>query len=242
MEPYQAAAEENRRQGEIPFTAAKKAGSLALTAGSAYLGGKAGGLAFNKIAPFLSKYIPEDLAIKGLNKIDPRFGEFINKSKQGGKTFDEIKDFISKKMESQKKPASEEGIDVGPESEKFHRNIIEQYSPELNEFLMGEIKKGKPAKTAAGLAAMEKSGGKNFKKIIQQIVNEHKMPWDDLVEWVYGMTKGQKEKEAHKALGPMQATRSQAALQPQQMQQAQPQQKKGLSPEMQAALNKIMQM
>ncbi len=66
MEPYQRAAEEGRRQGEFPITAIKKAGSLALSAGGAYLGGKAAGVALEKVAPFLSKYVPEGLAIKGL--------------------------------------------------------------------------------------------------------------------------------------------------------------------------------
>lgn len=181
MQPYQLAAEEQKRQGEMPITALKKAGSLTAGIGSAAIAGKLGGIAFDKVAPFLSKYIPQDLAIKGLNKIDPRFGKFISKAMSAGKTFEEANGFISGKMDEETKNEVE-GEAKAPKEEL---NIIQKYSPELHEFLVSEIKKGKPAKTAAILSRMERKGMKDFKKIIRKIEQDHKAEFEDLVEKIY---------------------------------------------------------
>lgn len=94
MQPYQEATEEVRRQSELPLKLAKKAGSLAATAGSGFIGG---GL-LSRVLPLLSKYIPEEITVKGLSKIDPRFGKFFNKAVKAGKTIDEAKEVIKEKI------------------------------------------------------------------------------------------------------------------------------------------------
>lgn len=161
MQPYQQASEQIQRQGEAPFNIAKKAGGFAL--------GAAGGAAISRILPFLSPYIPENLAIKGLNKIDPRFGKFINKSMSNGQTFDEVKGFIKDKVEEEEEPEEE-------------RNIIQQYSPELHTFIDQEIKKGRTPVQAGALAQIDKK----FKPVIDKISKDHKTDWSKILESIYG--------------------------------------------------------
>lgn len=180
MQPYQEASEEIRRQGNRPLELAKNAATLAGAAGTAYFAGSNLG----RVLPFLSKYVPEDLAIKGLNKIDPRFGDFINKAQSAGQSFGEIKDFISGK--------AEEGMQA--QSEK-KGNIIEQYSPELHRFLSEKIQSGVSPFTAAGLAMMTHLGT-DFKSVIEKIKKDHKVPWIDIVESIYGGQAPQQQGQA----------------------------------------------
>lgn len=165
MQPYQRASEEIQRQGELPSKAIKTGTSLAA---SAY----GGGIALNKVVPFLSKYIPPDLAIKGLNKIDPRFGTFINTALKNGKSFDEIKDFIQLK--------TEEGKESQPP--KQERNIIEQYSPELNEFIKTSVSKGMNPLEAGARARLDKK----HEKTIKNIEKDHKTDWSSVLQTVFG--------------------------------------------------------
>ena len=104
MQPYQRATEEIRSQGEKPVTAVQNAASLAASTG---IGAR--------ILPFLSKYVPDDIAVKGLSKIDPRLGGFINKAMEAGQSVSAIKDVIKGKAEefeqSQAKPQEPEEED-----------------------------------------------------------------------------------------------------------------------------------
>ena len=168
MQPYQKANEEQIRQRDLPSNFLKKAASVGGTAAASYLG--AGTI--SKVLPFLSKYIPEDLAIKGLNKIDPRFGKFINHAMKGGHSFDEVKDFIGEKAQS--------------EMSKENRNIIEQESPELHEFILSHIKQGRKPLEAAALATLDTSRGPNFKQIISKLQKTHKVNWGQIVQDLYG--------------------------------------------------------
>lgn len=175
MQPYQEASEELRRQGQAPINALKKAASIGLSAGSVALGAGIGGISLNRVLPFLSKYIPQDLAIKGLSKIDPRFGTFINKALSAGKSIDEVKSFIKEKAvgnESQEKK----------ENPKDQRNIIEQYSPELHQFLKGEVTKGRPAIEAGAIAQSQDK----FKNVIKKLESDHKTNFSSILESIYG--------------------------------------------------------
>ena len=166
MQPYQEATQEIKRQGELPLTTAKNAGSIAATA-------YAGGGLVNRVLPFLSKYIPQNLAIKGLSKIDPRYGKFIEKAMSAGKSFEEVKEFIGSKIEEEvesKKPA------------KQNKNIIEQESPELHQFLDQEIRKGRKPIEAAAIAQNDK----RFSDLIGKLSKKHKTPWSNIIESVFG--------------------------------------------------------
>ena len=183
MQPYQEASQEIRRQGELPGKALKTVGSLAATAGSAY----AGGSILGRVVPFLNKYIPEDLAIKGLSKIDPRFGTFIKKALSAGKSFDEVKEFITGKAEEGERS----------EKAKESRNIIEQESPELHQFIDQEVKNGREVIQAGALAQNDK----RFKSIIDKLTKQHKTPWSSILRSIYGMgTTAQPESQSKAAL------------------------------------------
>lgn len=162
MQPYQRAAEESKIQGEAPFRLAKKGlaigGALAAGAGS-----------LSRIMPFLSEFIPPGLAIKGLSKIDPRFGKFINTAMENGTNFDEVKDFIKEKAEGSQKAPDQ-------------RSIIEQYSPELHQFLTQQIQGGRSPLEAGALAQVS---GK-FKKEIDKMTKDHKTPFSSILESIFG--------------------------------------------------------
>lgn len=178
MNPYEKTAAEMKRQGEGPKRLAKTAAHLGAAAGVA-TGAASFAPILARAAPFLSQYIPEDLAIKGLSKINPRFGAFIKSAIDGGYDFSQVKDFIGKQiMESQ-----------APTQPKDNRNIIEQHSPELNTFLSERIKGGEDPIRAAALALFEK--GNPFEPIIRKIEKEHKTNWSQLVQSIYGGGQGQ---------------------------------------------------
>jgi len=168
MQPYQEASQEIRRQGELPLKTAQTLGSIGASAATAYLGGGV----INSVLPFLSKYIPDDLAIKGLSKIDPRYGKFIDKALSAGKSIEEIKSFIGDKIQGKT-----EG-----EKPPEQRSIIEQYSPELFQFLKGEIEKGRAPLEAGAIAQSQES----FKNIIKKMSEDHNAPFSSILESVFG--------------------------------------------------------
>jgi len=166
MQPYQEATQEIQRQGELPFKIGKTAANIAASAAGAYYGGEL----ISKVAPWLSKYIPVDLMKKGLSKVHPGFGKFIDKSLAAGQTADKIKEFIGQKMEeSQTK-------------NKENRNIIEQESPELHQFLDQEIRGGRNPIEAGALAQNDK----RFSSIIQKLMKVHKTPWSNIIQSIFG--------------------------------------------------------
>lgn len=154
------------------------------TAGTLTGVGIAGALS-SKIAPFLSQYIPTDLAMKGINKVSPKLGEFLRKGQAMGLDVREGIDFIKNKITPKEinKPIE-------------NRNIIEQYSPELFQFINNEIQKGKSPLEAGELALNQE----NFIKIIQKIMADHKAPFSSILKTVFGgsdlaQTNGQTQKQ-----------------------------------------------
>jgi len=139
---------------------------------AAALGGAtvSGALA-SKVLPFLNKYIPQDLAIKGISKVSPRLGDFLKKGQSMGLNVEEGLNFIKDKLPEQTL-----------EKPKENRNIIQQYSPELHEFLDQEIKKGRNPLEAGAIAQNDK----RFSKIINKLSKDHKTPWSNILQSVYG--------------------------------------------------------
>lgn len=177
MNPYEKTAEEMRRQSEGPKRFAKAAGGI----GTAIAAPSFAPM-LARAAPFLSQYIPEDLAIKGLSKISPQFGKFIQDSLGDGYEFKEVKDFIGEQITDSQK-----------EEPKQNGNIIKQYSPELHQFLDEQIRKGRGVLEAGADAARNKG----FKNIISMITKDHKSPWSAILKTVYGegLTKQQGVKQ-----------------------------------------------
>lgn len=173
MQPYQTASEEIRRQTEAPGKTLKNLGAI----GSSIVGGAAatGALrgVLSKVLPFFSSQIPMDLATKGLSKVDPRIGNFLNKATQAGyglkDAFSFFKDKASQGVEEASQP-------------KDQRSIIEQYSPELHQFLVGEIKKGRSPFEAGAIAQLQKP----FMKIIEKIQKDHKTSFSSILQSIFG--------------------------------------------------------
>lgn len=59
-----------------------------------------------KVLPFLNKFLPRSVALKGLSKINPKFSQFIAKATAAGYGANEVLDF----MRTQLGPTEEEGL------------------------------------------------------------------------------------------------------------------------------------
>ncbi len=163
MQPYQQASEEIQRQQSAPGRIAKGIATSAL----GFAGGNA---AFNRIAPFLSKYIPEPLAIKGLSKLDPKMAGFISSSIGQGFSFSNIRDFLGNKGEQ--------------EAARENKNIIQKYSPGLHQYISDLIKQGSSPIDAANKA--KKFLGKKEQDTITKIEKDYKSDWLSIVESIFG--------------------------------------------------------
>jgi hypothetical protein len=202
MQPYQEASEESSRQSYRPFQAASTLAGSALKVG---IGGR--------IMSFLNKYIPPDLAAKGLSKIDPRLGKFINLGQEAGYSFDDIADYTKQKIAGQEEPAAQQ-----------HKNIIEQESPELHQFLDQQIRAGRNPIEAAAIA----QGDKRFINAIKKLEKAHKTPWSQIIQGIFGTG----ERALSNSGNPSQISR-----QPETMGQ---EKDSGFNPKIEAALDKIM--
>src|SRR5271155_1568324 len=150
QQPYQRATEEIRRQGEAPRQFLRSA----VTAGSAGLGANIA----SRVVPFLSKFIPDNLFSKGLSKVDRRLGKFVDNAEEAGYSKDEIREFIGEKV-SKVLPKKESQ----PAQDK--RNIIEQYSPELHQFISDQIKSGRKPMFVGAIAEKDERFASAIKKL-----------------------------------------------------------------------------
>lgn len=178
MQPYQKAAEESKRQ---KMQTGQFLGNIALgSVGIGLTGGFGKNIASSmipKIKSFLNEYIPEDLAKKGMEKLNPKIGEFIKHGMGFGYTYDQMKEFLGDKIGRE-----EENIQA-----KESRNIIEQESPELHQFILDQIKQGRKPLEAGAIATLNRSGQPSFSKAIDKLTKTHKIPWSKIIESVYGL-------------------------------------------------------
>ncbi len=171
MQPYQEASEESIRQAKAPQNALMSAAKTGLSIG-------VGGKIASRVLPFLNSFIPSETAIKGLEKIDPRFGKFINGALRQGHNADDTLKFIKDQI------APKESKKEAP---KENRNIIEQYSPELFRFLKDHIDQGRSPIEAGALAQLDNK----FKKSIAELINDHKAPFSAILETAFGPSQQQ---------------------------------------------------
>jgi hypothetical protein len=140
----------------------------------------------SKILPFINRHIPLDMAVKGINKVSPDLGKFLKKGVSEGLKVEDGLQYIKNQIES---------------TGKENRNVIEQYSPELNNFMKGLIQSGKSPLEAGALAQLE--GKKGFKKIIDKITKDHKADWSAIIQNVYGSGQiAQKNQQAPQQIQP----------------------------------------
>jgi hypothetical protein len=137
--------------------------------------GTAGAGLIGKLTPFLSDLIPVDLAMKGIGKISPKLGEFLQAGSKRGLNVKDGIDFIKQNFSRQEKEENQ------PAQED--RNIIEQYSPELFNFIKEKIQSGKSSPTGAGIIAYANPA---FKAVIDKIEKDHKVGFSQITDSIFG--------------------------------------------------------
>lgn len=104
LQPYQKASEEMVRQANAPAKLVKNAASIGL--------GVAGGSAVvGRILPFLNKFIPTEMAVKGISKIDKRLGKFLSASISQGYPVEEVMDFVKEKITPKETKTTQKQVD-----------------------------------------------------------------------------------------------------------------------------------
>jgi hypothetical protein len=168
MQPYQEASEEINRQAKAPLRALKTAGSLI---GGATIAGR--------IVPFLSKHIPGELMRKGISKIEPRLGKFIEGALNNGYDLDNVRSFISDKFSPKEEKQQSEQNQENPivkQAKDFETNY-----PDIIQALTGHINNGRSPQEAAAILKtstpfsqkikkIEKETGKNFVDFILEMM------------------------------------------------------------------------
>ncbi len=179
FQPYRLAEEELKKRSTEPFEAAKKIASY----GAGIVGT---GSLISRALPLLSEFIPENVSKKGLSRLSPELKNFINQSEEVGYHFGEVRTFLSDKI---RKEALQHQEKLQKESEKKEKNqapvsqnIVAQYSPELHEFIVGEIQKGRNPLEAGALAQMQQP----FKSVIKKLTEDHRSPFSSILQTVYG--------------------------------------------------------
>jgi len=172
MQPYQKASNAITQAQERPMKTLSGAASMAVS----------------RVMPFLNNYVPMKLALSGLNKVDPRWGKFFKQATDEGYDEEEVRGFLKDKIENgikgeteQKQPKAKYNR-IKKEQPKENRNIIEQYSPELHQFIDQEVRKGRPLIQAGALA----QNNPKFSQIIEKLQNDHKTPWSNILQSIYG--------------------------------------------------------
>jgi hypothetical protein len=161
MQPYQTASNAITQAQERPMKILSGAASMAIS----------------RVMPFLNNYVPMKLALSGLNKVDPRWGKFFKQAADEGYDEEEVRGFLKDKIENGIKGETEK-----QEQPKENRNIIEQYSPELHQFIDQEVRKGRPLIQAGAIAQNDK----RFADVINKLQKDHKTPWSNILQSIYG--------------------------------------------------------
>ncbi len=128
-----------------------------------------------KIAPFLSNYIPTDLALKGINKVAPKLGKILESGMKQGLSIKDGLDYLKDNLPE--KPEEKE------------KNIIKKYAPHLDNFIQQELAAGKEPGQVINEA------WKKDKKIVQQIEKDAKRSWLEIAEDIYGFGKKKPNQE-----------------------------------------------
>lgn len=207
MQPYQKASEEIKKHQQLPTQAL---GTAASVAGSIV----GGGAIAKRVLPFLSQYIPADLMRKGLSKLDPRFGKFIDGALNHGYNIDEVRGFMEEKF-------SQPGQSTQQVSSSNPLQDFETNYPEVAGALSRTIQNGQSPDAAAAILKNSTSFSKEIKKLEKEVGK-------NFVDYVLELFGNQ----------------SQQMQQPENFQQmqGQPQQGSNVDAQLMAALDKILKM
>ncbi len=200
------------------------AANIGLTVAGAGIAAKAISPLASKIMPFINKYIPTDVALKGISKVSPEIGHMLESGMKQGLSINEGLDFLKNKLGSVKKESEEKP----PQN----RSIIQKYSDNLHQYINELIQKGTPPIQAASNA--KKFLDKKQLDIIKKIENDYKTDFGSIVESIFGKGDMSQKPSSAESMEAKMSKFSQPEQQMQSPQQSQPQQQAqqgGLDPQ-----------
>ena len=176
LRPDEMATESDIRKSQGRTSAIRSGLETATSAGTYGLASKAA----MKILPFLSEYIPADLALKGINKVMPGVGTFLKNGMKQGLTLKSGLDFLKDELTK-----------TEPAKQNENTNIIQQVSPELHQFIDEQLKRGRSPLEAGAIAQNDK----RFSDAISKLTKAHKSPWSSILQTVYGGQQPQQQNQ-----------------------------------------------
>lgn len=209
--PYQAATEEIRRQAQAP----KKLLNTAVGVGTSLIGGTA----LAKVLPLLNQFVPGELMRKGISKVNPRLGGFINTAINNGYSLDDIRGFLQDKF-SQADPQNQQNQQSTPQSVNPLQEFETNY-PDLAQALQGYINQGQSPDAAAGILKTSSSFGKKVSQLEKNVGK-------NFIDYVLELFGNSQQQSAQQAQQPIQNQASQS-----------PQQPGGLNPQLLQIMNGI---
>lgn len=214
MQPYQKATEAVRRQAEEPTNILKTAVSI----GGSLAGG---GAIASRVLPLLSKYIPGEMMRKGLSKIDPKIGGFVEGALNNGYSLDDVRSYMEGKF-SESEPKMQESKPIDP------LQSFETTYPDIASALARTMQNGQSPDAAAAILKNSSSFAKDIKKL-------EKETGKNFIDYVL---------ELFGNRGQQQQPQQQMQQQPEMQQQIQPQGQLGggVDAQLMAALDKILKM
>ncbi len=193
--------------------------SVLSTAANAATGIVGGSMAL-KVLPFLSEYIPLEIAKKGIDKIAPKIGKFLDHGISQGLSLQSGLDYLKSEF------IPEEGKEKRKEKKA---NEIGQVSQDLQDFIEQQVQAGKSPDHAAATAMIKPE----FMEVTQQIEKQTGKPFPTSIRELYeGKAVNQGQSKAA-----LQGQPDQMQGQPQQMEQQS--QQRQMSPKLQAAYQKL---
>lgn len=225
LQPYQIAGEEIQRKNELPIKGISHATS--------FLAGATLPKAVGRILPFLNKSIPLDLMQKGINKINPKIGKFINGALGEGYDLEEIREFLNDKLQ----PGNSIDNSGQETDEKRHINPLQNFEtnyPDIAGALARTMQNGQSPQAAAAILKQSTPFSKSIKKLESEVGKN----FVDYVLELFGPQTQQNPQGGGQMNQPMQPQMGQ----PQPQQGMAQQDSGGLDQQIMAALDKILKM
>lgn len=129
MIPYQETSEHLRKKDKETSDFVKKGVKTAANIGFSV----ATGTLLSRAIPLLNKYVPVDLAIKGLSKLDKRFGKFFKGMQDMGSSAEDSINFVREKLQTNK----EESLSKFKEHQK-KKGMKEELTDQFNQYYSPE--------------------------------------------------------------------------------------------------------
>lgn len=130
------------------------------------------GVAGSRLLPLLGEFVPMELAMKGINKIAPKVGDFLQRGQKAGLDLRDGLDFLKNQIERSAERKEESKINP-------FQNFENEF-PRLSEALNRIVEQGQPAEAAAAILKnaswaksdinkLEKNVGKNFVDFVKEM-------------------------------------------------------------------------